>query len=91
MNRLLGLMSFQWIFLFAVTYGKYGWDVGEPLAYLSSLSVDLLAMMGLFEMEKALNDKLKHNHELVSAVMNFPAVYKMCQWRISYFRRKIAP
>jgi len=28
MANLIALMSVNWIFLFAVTYGKYGWDVG---------------------------------------------------------------
>ena len=44
-------MSTNWIFLFAVTYGKYGWDVGQPLSYLTDLGVDLTAMLGIFKME----------------------------------------
>lgn len=28
MTNILALMSINWVFLFAVTYGKYGWDVG---------------------------------------------------------------
>jgi len=42
-------MSLNWVFLFALTYGGYGWDVGEPLSYLVGASVDVVAMMGLFE------------------------------------------
>ena len=61
----------QWVFLFAVTYGKYGWDVGEPLSYLSSLGVDLIAMMGIFELENAIQTRLKDGHRLMSSVLNF--------------------
>ena len=90
-SQIIGLMSMQWVFLFAVTYGKYGWDVGEPLSYLSSLGVDLIAMMGIFELENAIQTRLKDGHRWMSSVMNFPSMYRMAQWRISYFRRKIAP
>jgi len=43
-------MSLNWGFLFAVTYAKYGWDVGEPLSYLASIGVDLVALLGMFNM-----------------------------------------
>ena len=46
--KIIGLMSANWVFLFAITYGRYGWDVGEPVSYLTSLTVDLIAMMGIF-------------------------------------------
>lgn len=52
--NLVALMTVNWGFLFAVTYGKYGWDVGEPLSYLTSLTVDLIAMMGFFKAEESL-------------------------------------
>lgn len=54
MKRILTLMSTNWVFLFYLTYGKYGWDVGEPVSYLTGLGVDLTAMMGLFESNQAL-------------------------------------
>ena len=44
------LMSGNFIFLFAVTYGGYGWDVGEPLSYLTAVGVDLLALLGWFNL-----------------------------------------
>ncbi len=50
MKKMVGLMSLNWVFLFAVTYGKYGWDVGEPLSFLTNMGVELAAMMGYFEM-----------------------------------------
>lgn len=55
---MLGLMSLNWGFLFAVTYGKYGWDVGEPLSYLTSIGVDLLALLGLFNLNNSLENFL---------------------------------
>jgi hypothetical protein len=48
--RMALVMSINWAFLFGVTYGKYGWDVGEPLSYLTSLTVDLFAMMKWFSL-----------------------------------------
>lgn len=38
-NVMMGGMILNWIFLFGVTYGKYGWDVGEPISYLTGLTV----------------------------------------------------
>jgi hypothetical protein len=52
--RMLALMSINWAFLFGVTYGKYGWDVGEPISYLTALGVDLVAMAGIFNLEEEL-------------------------------------
>lgn len=51
---MLALMSINWAFLFGVTYGKYGWDVGEPISYLTALGVDLIAMAGIFNLEEEL-------------------------------------
>jgi hypothetical protein len=47
--NLTALMIANWVFLFAVTYAKYGWDVGEPLSYLTMLGVDLIAMLKIFK------------------------------------------
>lgn len=47
--RMMALMGINWAFLFGVTYGGYGWDVGEPVSYLSALGVDLAAMGGWFD------------------------------------------
>lgn len=55
---MLALMGLNWAFLFAITYGKYGWDVGEPVSYLSALGVDLAAMAGFFDLEKQLEMKI---------------------------------
>jgi hypothetical protein len=44
-------MGANWIFLFAVTFGLYGWDTGEPIAYLTSASIDLLALLRYFDLE----------------------------------------
>ena len=47
---MMALMALNWAFLIGVTYGKYGWDVGEPISYLSALGVDLAAMAGVFDL-----------------------------------------
>jgi hypothetical protein len=49
------LMGANWIFLYVVTFGYYGWDVGEPISYLSAVGVDLLAMLKVFEMDERIN------------------------------------
>jgi len=28
MKRIIAMMSVNWVFLYYLTYGKYGWDVG---------------------------------------------------------------
>jgi hypothetical protein len=42
---LLGLEGAQFLGLFYITYGLYGWDVGEPVSYLLTLSVELVALL----------------------------------------------
>jgi hypothetical protein len=59
MANLIALMTANWIFLFGVTYGKYGWDVGEPLSYLTVLGVELIAMMGIFSMNDVIEKTAK--------------------------------
>jgi|LakMenEpi03Aug12_release.lakeMendotaPanAssembly.Ray.scaffolds.fasta_scaffold463660_1 hypothetical protein len=56
MKRIVAMMSINWIFLFYLTYGKYGWDVGEPVSYLSGLGIDLAAIAGIFETNSALSN-----------------------------------
>ena len=55
-NKMSILMGTNWIFLYVITFGYYGWDVGEPISYLTAVGVDLLAMLGWFDLEKKLND-----------------------------------
>ena len=70
MVKILGLMSTNWLVLFAITYGKYGWDVGEPIAYLTSLGVDLVAMIGYFESERALEMQMIHDKQMIMSKTN---------------------
>ncbi len=44
------IMASNWVFLYAVTFGYYGWDVGEPISYLTGVGVDLLALLRVFEL-----------------------------------------
>lgn len=55
MANVIALMAVNWGVLFAITYGKYGWNVGEPVSYLTSLGVDLIAMMGLFSINEQID------------------------------------
>jgi hypothetical protein len=57
MKRIVAMMSINWVFLFYLTYGKYGWDVGEPVSYLSGLGIDLAAIAGIFETNRALSNE----------------------------------
>ena len=49
-NKMSLLMGSNWIFLYIITFGYYGWDVGEPISYLTAVGVDLLAMLGWFDL-----------------------------------------
>lgn len=48
-------MGANWIFLFVITFGMYGWDVGEPISYLTSAGVDLLALLKYYDLEQKLH------------------------------------
>lgn len=49
-NRMSLLMGANWVFLYIVTFGYYGWDVGEPISYLTLVGVELLAMLRVFDL-----------------------------------------
>ena len=49
-NKMSVIMGTNWIFLYIITFGYYGWDVGEPISYLTAVGVDLFAMLGLFDL-----------------------------------------
>lgn len=70
MANLVALMSVNWIFLFGVTYGGYGWDVGEPLSYLTNLAVDLIAMLGIFNMDQVIEKTGKQDFQNIALRMN---------------------
>ena len=71
MKRIISLMSVNWVFLFYLTYGKYGWDVGEPVSYLTGLGVDLAAITGLFESNNALTLEREKNKLAIQELLNF--------------------
>ncbi len=50
MKKITLLMSANWMMLFGITFGLYGWDVGEPVSYLTAAGVDLLALGGIYEL-----------------------------------------
>ena len=67
---MLAIMSTNWVFLFCITYLKFGWDVGEPVSYLTSLGVDLAAMIGFFDVEKSLQQKIGDEDNLWRVSLN---------------------
>lgn len=89
MVKLLTLMSANWIILFGITYGKYGWDVGEPIAYLTNLGVDLVAMIGYFEMDSSMEKKIERERNVVSHQLNMHSTKQIAEWRTAYLSRKM--
>lgn len=87
--RMMALMSLNWGFLFAVTYAKYGWDVGEPLSYLTSISVDLAAMLGLFDLEQRLKMWMEVEQAQSRSLLNIEQQKKLLGWQLSYYRRQL--
>lgn len=69
-TNLVALMTLNWMFLFGVTYGGYGWDTGEPLSYLTNLAVDLIAMLGIFNMDEVIEKTGKQDFHNVAQRMN---------------------
>ena len=53
-NKMSLLMGTNWVFLYIITFGYYGWDVGEPISYLTAVGVDLLAMLRWYDLEQRL-------------------------------------
>lgn len=74
-NQIVGIMSLNWLFLFAVTYGKYGWDVGEPISYLTSLTVDLMIIAGFFNLNESLSISVHYEHMKIMYRVNSTVRY----------------
>lgn len=70
MANVIAMMTFNWVILFAITYGKYGWNMGEPISYLTGLGVDLLAMMGIFSLNDQLYKISKEDWNQIALRMN---------------------
>ena len=90
MTRIITFLSVNWVFLFYLTYGRYGWDVGQPVSYLTGLAVDLMAMIGLFEANSALISQREKDKQLIETIINMKANERMAKWRIAYLCRKVA-
>lgn len=73
MMKLTGLLIVNFGAMAYITYGKYGWDVGEPVSYLSSLFVDLLAMVGLFNLNQKLESDAKLEFSRICSINNLQA------------------
>lgn len=88
MANVIALMAVNWGVLFAITYGKYGWNVGQPLSYLTSLGVDLLAMMGIFSVNEQLEKVAKQDWNQVVLRMNLESLLRTRQFLIAYTKRQ---
>lgn len=44
-------LAVQWGGMFGITYYLYDWNIAEPMVYITTLSIDLLLMMGYKGME----------------------------------------
>ncbi len=87
MANLIALMSVNWFFLFGVTYGGYSWNVGEPLSYLTMLGVDLVAMLGIFEMNNEVENTGKADWRAIVNRMNLKSLLRNREFLIAYGKR----
>lgn len=76
MVNVIAIMTLNWAVLFAITYGKYGWNMGEPISYLTSLAVDLLAMMGIFSLNDQLYKVSRDDWNQITLRMNIQSLLK---------------
>jgi hypothetical protein len=88
-NRASLVMGVNWIFLYVITFGYYGWDVGEPISYLTSVGVDLMALVGFFDLEQRLKDEFEISEGRSIGLMNLMAQRRMQRWLQCYARRQL--
>lgn len=48
---MLTAMALQWLGLAVITYGVADWNLGEPISYISGITIDLLLFIGLLSMD----------------------------------------
>ncbi len=87
MANLIALMSVNWVFLFGITYGAYGWDVGEPLSYLTLLAVELIAMLGIFSANEVVERSGKEDWRKIATMMNLKSLLRTREYLIAYSKR----
>lgn len=83
------LMGANWAFLYVITFGYYGWDVGEPISYLSAVGVDLLAMLKVFELDERIKLEVGYNEGRWMGLLNLAAHKNRQRWLHRYIRRQI--
>ncbi len=82
-------MASNWVFLYAVTFGYYGWDVGEPISYLTGVGVDLLALLRVFELEDRIQSEIAMNEGRWMGLLNLYSHKNRQRWLHRYLRRQI--
>jgi hypothetical protein len=83
------LMGANWLFLYVVTFGYYGWDVGEPISYLTTATVDLLVLLRYYDIEKKQINEAAVNEGRWMGLLNLPAQKRLHHWMHCYMRRQI--
>mgnify|MGYP000904790057 FL=1 len=87
-KKLTLAMGANWIFLYVITFGYYGWDVGEPVSYIETSVFELLALLRYFDLEKKLHEEVAVNEGRWMGLLNLPA-HRMQRWVQCYLRRQI--
>jgi hypothetical protein len=84
-------MGIQWVCLFGITFGLYGWDVGEPISYLSGLIVDLALFLGYMGMEERYIKRYENTRAdfLKDKVTDVEAYFRHLHWRTMYIKKKM--
>lgn len=83
------LMGANWVFLYGITFGLYGWDVGEPISYLTSAGVDLLALLKYFDLEKRMGYEQAVNEGKWMGLLNLATQRRQQRWLHCHLRRQI--
>lgn len=86
-NKMSLLMGANWVFLYVVTFGYYGWDVGEPLSYLSAVGVDLLAFLKWYNLEQKVEEEVMVREGKQIGLLNLSAQKRWHRWIHCYLRR----
>lgn len=84
-------MAVQWVFLFVITFGVYGWDTGEPLSYLSGLTVDLALFLGYLGMEERYVKRFDQARAdfFKDKITDVEAYFRHLHWRTMYIKKKM--
>jgi len=81
-------MGTNWVFLYVITFGYYGWDVGEPLAYLSAVGVDLFALLKWYNLDQRVEEEVMIQEGKQIGLLNLAAQKRWQRWNLCFSRRQ---